>query len=290
MTVVAVFLLVAGGVAFTALLVRWASGDSRRAVIRWRLDERSVTSSVAPSWLGQILAALEVTAEPDRVWPAMRVGGVVAAVAIAVWWWWLAVVIALAAIAGVVARPAILRRRRVRDYDTGVAASVDALTSSLMAGASLPQAFEAAARRPGSVAADLVSVARAVHQGDGLQPALDRWAATAPGRGPMLLADALAITSRSGGSHVGAMGGVAATLRDREAHAREVRALGTQARLSAGVLVVTPLGFAAVAALLDGRVAALILTTPLGWACLIGGLILDGVGAWWMHRLTGAVA
>ena len=255
-----------------------------------RLDERPDAGSAAPPWLGHVLGVVEVAAEPDRVWPAVRVGGVIGAVAITVWWTSLAIALVVAAVIGALVRPAVVRRRRVRDYDAGVAASVDALMSSLIAGVSLHQAFEAAARRPGPVAADLVSVTRAVHQGDGLQAALDRWAAEAPGRGPVLLADALAITARSGGSHVGAIAGVGATLREREAHAREVRALGTQARLSAGVLIITPLGFAAVAALLDGRVATLVLTTPLGWACLAGGLALDGFGAWWMHRLTGAVA
>ncbi len=284
-----VVLLVVGGIAVTALLAHWAVLGSRRATVRRRLDGRPFAGSVAPPWLGRVLAVVEVGAEPDQVWPAVRVGGVIAAVVIAVWWPALAAAIVVAAVIGVLVRPAVLRRRRVRDYDAGVAASVDALMSSLMSGASLHQAFEAAARRPGPVGADLVSVTRAVHQGDGLQPALDRWAAEAPGRGPVLLADALAITAGSGGSHAGAIGGVGATLREREAHTREVRALGTQARLSAGVLVVTPLGFAAVAALLDGRVVTLVLTTPLGWACLAGGLVLDGFGAWWMHRLTGAV-
>lgn len=289
MIVVSVMVLVGGGITATALLARWAAVGSRQAVLRRRLDDRPAPVQQAPAWLARGLAALEVAAEPDRIWPAVRSGGVVLAVVIAVWWPWLTVALVVLGGVAVVARPAVLRRRRVRDYDAEVAASVDVLTSSLMSGASLHQAFEAAARRPGPVGDDLVLVSRAVHQGGGLQLALDRWAELAPGRGPVLLADALAITTGSGGSHAGAIAGVGATLREREAHAREVRALGTQARLSAAVLVITPLGFAAVAALLDGRVAALIVTTPLGWACLLGGLTLNGIGAWWMHHLTGAL-
>ncbi|MEO6987178.1 MAG: type II secretion system F family protein [Aquihabitans sp.] len=289
MTVIPVMVLVSGGITGIALLSRWAAVGSRQAALRRRLDARPAAVQKAPPWFARALTVLEVTAEPDRIWPTVRTGGVTCALVVAVWWPWLTVVLAVLGGVAVVTRPAVLRRRRVRDYDAEVAAAVEVLTSSLMSGASLHQAFEAAARRPGPVGNDLVLVTRAVHQGNGLQPALDRWAQLAPGRGPVLLADALAITTGSGGSHAGAIAGVGATLREREAHAREVRALGTQARLSAAVLVVTPLGFAAVAALLDGRVASLILTTPLGWACLVGGLILDGFGAWWMHRLTGAV-
>lgn len=289
MNAVLVSFVVVGAVIATGLLARWAGAGSRRALVRRRLDGRPAAVAAPPAWFGRLLAVSETQLDPTRAWPAARIGMVVVAATVAVWWPWITVVAALGLGSAVLARPAVARRRRVRDYDVAVAASVDSLTSSLLAGASLGQAFAVAADRPGPVGDDLVSVTRAVRHGEALQPALDRWATDAPGRGPTLLADALAITARSGGSHAGAIDGVRSTLREREAHAREVRALGTQARLSATVLVVTPLGFAAVAALLDGRVAHLIVATPLGWACLVGGLTLDGIGAWWMHRLAGAV-
>lgn len=281
--------VVCGGVVATGLLARWAAAGARQATVRRRLDGRPTPLAAPPDWFVRLLAMSETSVEPTRAWPAARIAAVVVGVVVAVWWPWITVVVALGLAAAALARPTVVRRRRVRDYDVSVADSVDSLTSSLLAGASLHQAFAVAADRPGPVGDDLVSVTRAVGQGEALQPALDRWATEAPGRGPTLLADALAITARSGGSHAGAIDGVRSTLREREAHAREVRALVTQARLSATVLVVTPLGFAAVAALLDGRVAHLIVATPLGWACLVGGLTLDGIGAWWMRRLTGAV-
>lgn len=119
---------------------------------------------------------------------------------------------------------------------------------------------------------------------------MDRWAVERPGTGVGLVADALALAGHSGGSQADALLGVAGTLRERQALGREVRALGSQARASAAVLVVTPIGFAAVVALVDPRIRHVLLATPLGWACLATGLLLDAMGAAWMRRLLAAAS
>jgi tight adherence protein B len=77
------------------------------------------------------------------------------------------------------------------------------------------------------------------------------------------------------------------TLRDRVALDREVAALSSQARASAAVLVVAPIVFAVLAGVADPQVAQVLLAEPLGWACVAGGAVLDGLGALWMTRLVG---
>jgi tight adherence protein B len=79
---------------------------------------------------------------------------------------------------------------------------------------------------------------------------------------------------------------VAATLRERRAVEREATALATQARSSALVIVLAPLAFAALSSLGDPRAGAFLVGTPTGLACLTAGLALDGLGAWWMHRIV----
>ena len=91
----------------------------------------------------------------------------------------------------------------------------------------------------------------------------------------------------AGGSVAVVLDGVTDTLRDRVALDREVAALSSQARASAAVLIVAPVVFAALAAAADHRVAEVLLGQPLGWACLLGGAVLDGAGALWMSRLVG---
>ena len=68
--------------------------------------------------------------------------------------------------------------------------------------------------------------------------------------------------------------------------AGEVRALASQARASAVVIVVAPAVFAVVAALADPEVLHFLVGTPAGLACLVGGAGLDAAGGAWMRAIT----
>jgi tight adherence protein B len=79
----------------------------------------------------------------------------------------------------------------------------------------------------------------------------------------------------------------AATLRERQELRGEVRALATQARASAAVLALAPLAFAGLVATIEPAATTFLVASPVGWACLGGGLVLELVGAVWMSRITG---
>lgn len=166
----------------------------------------------------------------------------------------------------------------------------------LRAGGSLHQAFAAAAPPPpqdGRSTGGLAETWRAVADRSaavGMVAALDEWAerardgrdAAAPSIG--LAAAALAVAAATGGSPARAVDGVASTLRSRLAVAEEVRALSSQARASAMVIAVAPVGFGVLAAATDERTAAFV-ATPAGVVLAAAGLGLDAAGAWWMARL-----
>jgi tight adherence protein B len=133
------------------------------------------------------------------------------------------------------------------------------------------------------------TLVRSLGQGAAFQVSLDRWASANDGDEARLVADAFAVAGASGGSVGAAIHRVVRTLRDRGALELEIVALGSQARLSAQVLTIVPLGFAAVAGIADHRVAAFTLHTPAGWTCVLVGLSLDLLGAAWMRRLVGAI-
>jgi tight adherence protein B len=69
-----------------------------------------------------------------------------------------------------------------------------------------------------------------------------------------------------------------------------VRAQAAQARLSGLVIALAPLAFGALAAGTDRRTAHFLLHSPFGSGCLAAGLALDGLAAWWMHRITAVAA
>ena len=157
-------------------------------------------------------------------------------------------------------------------------------------GASTAQAFESVAEGGGPWAEGAARLVRRLRTGAGVQQAVDAWVDEDgdPARG--LLADALAISSATGGSHLRAVDAVIDAVRDRAALEREVRALASQAEASAVVLVLLPVGFALAVAAFDPRLRAFYLGLPLGPACIAGGLVLDACGAFVMLRLVRAVS
>ncbi len=104
-----------------------------------------------------------------------------------------------------------------------------------------------------------------------------------------MVAAALVLAADAGGAVAVVLDGVGETVRDRIAVEREVGALSSQARASAALLVVAPVVFSVLAATADRRVASVLVASPVGWACVAGGLLLDALGAWWMARLIGRV-
>jgi tight adherence protein B len=103
---------------------------------------------------------------------------------------------------------------------------------------------------------------------------------------------ALTVQALSAGAHLG--GPVAATLdeaaavlRERAAARAERRAQGAQARLSARVLTIVPLGFALWSATSSQRTRDVYLSTIAGGICTVFGLALNLAGWRWMKRIVG---
>jgi tight adherence protein B len=188
-------------------------------------------------------------------------------------------------------RPLARRLRWLRrSTDVEHALVLEGIARALRGGGSLAVAVDevVAGLPPGPAVTDLARAAASARSGLPLVDALDRWGrASGPGDDARVLAAAaLTLGADLGGSSAQSLDAAAAGLRDRAALGREVRALTSQARASAAVLVVAPLGFVVVAGAADGRVTTTLLTTPVGLVCLVAGVVLDLVGALWMARMT----
>lgn len=160
---------------------------------------------------------------------------------------------------------------------------VDQIIRSLRSGASLPHAIRSAAAA--RTADDHRRLVADLDAGVPVGEAITNWGAAAGSPLRDLAAVALGLAATSGGSVATVLGGVSESLRERIALEREVRALSSQARASAMVMIVAPVGFAFLGASADSRVATLLLTRPLGWACCIAGVSLNAAGGWWMSRM-----
>jgi len=234
--------------------------------------------------------------DADVPWPsprAWRVAGlsfaaVEAAVAFA-GGWVLAVVTAVAVAVAVVVTADAGRGRSGRRVDAALPGVLEAAARSLRSGASLRVALaEASITAHPRVRDGLAVAVRAAERGVPLVDAIDTWAASLPGEGARLAGAALALAAELGGAAARSLDAVAATLRERNAVRREVRALSSQARASALVIALAPAGFGLLAASVDPRTTQFLFRTGAGTVCLLVGVALDGAGAVWLHRLASA--
>jgi len=168
-----------------------------------------------------------------------------------------------------------------------VAACVSRLVRS---GVPLPDALADAGRTVApagsSLADELGEVAAAVERGWTVEDALERWRGRCDDPAVDLVVTACRLGHVHGGDLPGALDGAALMLSDRVDVEDEARALATQARSSAAVLVALPVVGAAGFALLDPGVGRTLLGTPLGWACLVVGGALDAAGALALRHLV----
>jgi tight adherence protein B len=244
--------------------------------------------SAAPAWVAHALHHSGFGVDPARAWQTTRAAaGAAVAVTFVVASPLLAVVVAAAALAApAVLRPVVERRWWDR-RDAQLPAALERLAADLRAGSAMGPAFSELARTtPLPLRTELARASSEMRHGAGLGAALDRWArqprASAEVR---LAATALSLGAEAGGEVARSVDRVAATLRERRELRAEVHALATQARASAGVLVLAPFAFTTLASSIEPATLQFLTRSPLGVACLVGGLGLEAAGAAWMARI-----
>jgi tight adherence protein B len=176
------------------------------------------------------------------------------------------------------------RRRRGRAPSPDVVADwCDHAARELRSGASLTAAVANATASQPAMSPVTGPILRRVSRGHALLDAFDvADASTAAG----LALAVLRSCARFGGPAAAPLERAAATLRSRQAIAAEQQAQSAQARLSARVLTVVPIGLLALLAASDPKVRAAI-GTPAGLTAVALGAALNAVGALWMRRIIG---
>lgn len=172
--------------------------------------------------------------------------------------------------------------------DDAVARLLTALAAHLRSGSALPTAAAAAAGHD-AVGRALTAAVAQHRRGLAFEDAVATWAHLRPSAAVRLAAATLTVGSTTGGELGRACDAAASTLRQRAALRHEVRAQAAQARMSAVVVALAPPAFTVVAAVADPAVGRFLLTTPWGWACLVGGVAADVVGLLWMRAIVARV-
>jgi Flp pilus assembly protein TadB len=175
----------------------------------------------------------------------------------------------------------VTRRRDVRQRRPDYATLLEAIARQVRSGTSLTSAF-VDETDPSSPLGDVVT---RLAEGGSLADAL---ATMQPTDADLALTvQALSATAHLGGPIAATLDEAAAVLRERAAARAERRAHGSQARLSARVLTVVPLVFAAWNAVASQRTRDVYLSTIAGGTCALCGLALNIAGWRWMRRIIG---
>jgi tight adherence protein B len=254
------------GVAVGAFLVVLGATSVLRAVARTWPPRRAHRTSRASPTQRHVVVAIGVGVVAVLVAPALAP---------------LAVASALVAPR---ARDAWARRREQRAADRELPDVLESVARALRSGASLGQAIaEAPTPTAPSLRTRWGALLAAVPTMGVATAAETAWTVgSAPQR---LVGSALRLAADVGGPQARAIDVAAATLRQRLALDDELRAQAAQARASAAVIGLAPVGFAVLAAATDpGYVPFLVRSLP-GACLLYAGLALDGAGLLWMARL-----
>ena len=196
----------------------------------------------------------------------------------------------LAATAVALTAPAMVarrsRRRREIATQERLAEAVSLVASAMRSGRSLHQAIELAATDLDPLLGSTFRrLADRTGLGDPMDESIDAWARDVGGPDARLVAGVLNLHRRTGGSLAASLENLAGTLRDRRASARELGSLTAQARLSATILGLLPIGFFLFLSVIARRDLEAAYETPTGLTAIGFGFALQGAAYVWIRHL-----
>jgi tight adherence protein B len=171
--------------------------------------------------------------------------------------------------------------RRAREPLSDYANLLDAIARQVRSGASLTTAAIEEIEQTSPLGAVIDQLATGRSFGDALATIASADADLA------LTVQALSAGTHLGGPVAATLDQAAAVLRERAAVRAERRAHSAQARISARVLTIVPLGFALWSAISNQRTRDVYASTAAGGTCAVLGLALNLAGWQWMNRIVG---
>jgi tight adherence protein B len=177
--------------------------------------------------------------------------------------------------------------RRERQFTEQLPDGLQLVIGSLRSGFSLSQALESLVREsPEPLAAEFGRAVAEHRLGADLSDALDRLAQRIGSDDLNWAVMAVRIQRDVGGNLADVLQTSVDTMRERERLRRQVRALSAEGRLSAWVLVAVPLFVGLFMGIYRRSYLAPLVTDPVGILMLFVGIVLFGVGIFWMSRIV----
>jgi tight adherence protein B len=184
--------------------------------------------------------------------------------------------------------PLVARDRRSRKLSEQLPEAVEMMARSLRSGHALTSAFQlVASEMPEPLAVEFARAYEQQRLGMSVERAVREMAARAPKNGDLkIFAVSVVIQKETGGNLSEILDGLGKTVRERYRFFGKLRALTAEARASAWVVSLTPLGIGAFLALSQPDYMRNLVVDPLGRTILAVGVVAWVVGALWFHQLT----
>ncbi|MSO37595.1 MAG: hypothetical protein EXQ69_05000 [Acidimicrobiia bacterium] len=178
--------------------------------------------------------------------------------------------------------------RANRRASSVIPAVLDRVSGVLRSGGTVDESIGILARGGGPIAGDMQRIRARCAMGTRLAESLASWRTGRPLPAVSAAAGAMTIADDLGGRCADALEGLASSLRQRDGAQKEALALSAQARMSAVVVGLAPLGYLLIASLADPASLRVMLTTSFGRVCLVLGLSLEVAGVLWMRAMVRA--
>jgi tight adherence protein B len=177
--------------------------------------------------------------------------------------------------------------RRAKKFENQLPDVLTLVASSLQTGFSLLQALDGVAKDADEPSAKEFSRALAETRiGADLNDSLEHLADRMDSKNLRWTGMAIDIQRQVGGNLAETLRNTAATLRDRQALGRHVKALSAEGRMSAYILIALPIGMFLYMSAVNRAYVSLLWTSPIGMGMLGGAIISLLVGVFWMNKVV----
>lgn len=193
------------------------------------------------------------------------------------------ILVVLAAVAGPIVFLKLKADKRLRDFNEQLPDILDLIAGSLRSGWGIQQSLDLVVEEVGEPARTEFRRTQAeARLGLPIEEALERMADRIESDDLRWVVTAIAIQREVGGNLAEVLNTVSRTIRERSELKRTVAALTAEGKLSLRILVVLPFVVFAGMWLVNGEFMSNALSSPLGIAAYAFGLLLLGVGVYWL--------
>ena len=184
----------------------------------------------------------------------------------------------------------VLRRmakRRQKAFTRLFADAVDVIVRGIRSGLPVGECLAIIAREsPDPVGAEFKLMVEGQKLGMTLKQALERACRRMPTADMKFFAVVLTLQQQTGGNLAETLAGLSNLLRGRKKMAAKIRAMSSEARMTASIIGCLPFLISLVIYLLNPGYISLLWTNPMGQVMLYGGLLWMGIGVFIMKQLV----